>query len=245
MYLKKLNAAIRSKNELEMDDVIQEIFGLVAILCQPTFRELAPIPRDQLPRLRLDACLSPETFKLQVVTHGRKSKIIRRDDIAASTFALCGFDMVVVNKNLPNFHPSQIEVLEKVLGTRILKVSVNGQLRCCKMAGQWTHNSIFREVRLLQRILDAEIASSPQLPGLLGLITSKDGGVIGILMNYVQVSPDIPSLGSLNLDSVAKLRRKKWAGQIRSIVQQLHDIGVVWDDAKPGNILIDKRTMYG
>ncbi|ERF73241.1 hypothetical protein EPUS_08792 [Endocarpon pusillum Z07020] len=50
-----------------------------------------------------------------------------------------------------------------------------------------------------------------------------------------------PNLGSLNLDSVAKLRRKKWARQIRSIVQQLHDIGVVWGDAKPGNILIDKK----
>jgi len=60
-------------------------------------------------------------------------------------------------------------------------------------------------------------------------------------MDYVQISPDIPSLGSLNLDSVAKLRRKKWAGQIRSIVQQLHDIGVVWGDAKPGNILIGKK----
>ena len=80
----------------------------------------------------------------------------------------------------------------------------------------------------------AFVRSHPALPPYAGA-----GGVI--LMDYVQISPDIPSLGSLNLDSVAKLRRKKWAGQIRSIVQQLHDIGVVWGDAKPGNILIGKK----
>lgn len=50
--------------------------------------------------------------------------------------------MTVVNKELPDAHPLQIEVLEKVLGIRVFKVSVNGQLRSCKMAGQWIHDSL-------------------------------------------------------------------------------------------------------
>ena len=114
MYLKKLDTAIMSKKDLEMDDVIQEISSFVTILCQPTFRELAPVPGDQSSKLSLDAFLNPETFKLQVVTHDGKSKIIRREDIASSTFGLRGI------KDLPRFQPSQIEVLEKLLGTRIL-----------------------------------------------------------------------------------------------------------------------------
>ncbi|KAI0133248.1 hypothetical protein F4776DRAFT_125823 [Hypoxylon sp. NC0597] len=37
-------------------------------------------------------------------------------------------------------------------------------------------------------------------------------------------------------------RRKKWSLQIRETIAQLHEISVVWGDAKPDNVLIDSKT---
>lgn len=33
--------------------------------------------------------------------------------------------------------------------------------------------------------------------------------------------------------------RQKWAGQIRETVAALHELGIVWGDVKPDNVLID------
>ncbi len=33
--------------------------------------------------------------------------------------------------------------------------------------------------------------------------------------------------------------RRKWAAQIEHTVQELHRHGIVWGDAKPGNVVID------
>jgi hypothetical protein len=52
-----------------MDEVIQEISNLVAVACQPIFRELAPTHKDVPPQKRdLYKFLNPETFKLQLAT---------------------------------------------------------------------------------------------------------------------------------------------------------------------------------
>lgn len=34
--------------------------------------------------------------------------------------------------------------------------------------------------------------------------------------------------------------RRKWAAQIEDTVKELHCLGIIWGDAKPGNIVIDE-----
>lgn len=37
-------------------------------------------------------------------------------------------------------------------------------------------------------------------------------------------------------------RKKKWAAQIRETVERLHEIGVIWGDGKPHNVLVHEET---
>src|SRR5688500_7253848 len=40
-------------------------------------------------------------------------------------------------------------------------------------------------------------------------------------------------------DQVSIVRKRKWATQIEYTMLELHKIGVVWGDVKPGNVVID------
>lgn len=48
-------------------------------------------------------------------------------------------------------------------------------------------------------------------------------------------------LGLVDIDAVAIPRRKKWASQIGDTIEKLHEVEVIWVDAKADNILIDRN----
>lgn len=62
-----------------------------------------------------------------------------------------------------------------------------------------------------------------------------------ILLTNITPNPETPRLGLIDINTVVLPRRKKWASQIESIVEKLHDVGVVWGDAMADNILIDRN----
>ncbi len=45
-----------------------------------------------------------------------------------------------------------------------------------------------------------------------------------------------------SVKAISSTRRKHWAEQIRLRIDLLHEIGVVWGDAKPDNGLINSET---
>jgi len=92
--------------------------------------------------LDLDPCLSPETFRPQVVTVDGKPKAIRcsGNGITHSTLRGLHLRTPAADLNLPKFSPKQVKMLEKHKGTSVLKVSARSQVMCCKMA----HNQRYR-----------------------------------------------------------------------------------------------------
>lgn len=48
-------------------------------------------------------------------------------------------------------------------------------------------------------------------------------------------------LARINVETISKATREKWAGQIRETVDRLHEFGVVWGDGKAGNVFIDDQ----
>src|SRR6266480_4022953 len=120
-----------------------------------------------------------------------------------------------------------------------MKVLVDGQERCCKIADCRTREAVERELHALRRIPDACLALSVRVPKLLGLVRSKRNDIIGILEEYIQPSAEPSTLRRVNVEAIAESRRRKWASQIRHSVSILHGIGVVWGDAKAENVLID------
>ncbi|KAH8797596.1 hypothetical protein F5882DRAFT_396051 [Hyaloscypha sp. PMI_1271] len=81
----------------------------------------------------------------------------------------------------------------------------------------------------------------PRLEGLLGLREGEE--VIGFLTNYIETNNDLRDLYTLrdDIDTTSSSRREKWAGQIKQAIKQLHNQGVIWGDATPSNVLIDRE----
>ncbi len=240
-YLKILDGALESKDPLEMDTAIEEISGLVATHCQSIFQEFASNIGDESQALDLDSCLNPETFRLQLVTVEGKPKIIRCNGNGTihSTFPGLHRRITGADLNLPKFPAKQVKVLEKYKGTSIMKVSAGGQVMCCKVVDNRTRLAIDREFRCLRQISAAGVDPPLRIPRLCGVIASGNDNVLGILMTNITPNPETPRLGLIDINTVAAPRRKKWASQIEDIIEKIHDIGVVWGDAKADNIHID------
>ncbi|KAF2184529.1 hypothetical protein K469DRAFT_688549 [Zopfia rhizophila CBS 207.26] len=236
--LRKLDRAMQSSGPFQMDEVVQEISNLVAITCQPVFRELAPIIVDGPQTKDLHTFLNPRTFELQLVTLKEQAKVIKQQTTSVPKNPR-RLGSLIAKSSLPSFYSSKVEVLDELLGARILKVSVNGRPSCCKVVNECTHKSISREFASLQRIFDAKLPSI-RVPKPVGFVKSDDDDIIAVLLDYIQPDPTTPSLDLIRVDSVEKSRRQKWASQIRDTITQLHQIGIIWGDGKTGNILIDK-----
>ncbi|KAL9029196.1 MAG: hypothetical protein Q9196_002532 [Gyalolechia fulgens] len=242
-YLKRLDGAVESRDPLEMDTVIEEISGLIAVHCQPIFREFASIDGNESKALDLDSCLNPETLRLQLVTVAGKPRIIRctGNGILHSTFPGPHLRITDADLDLPKISPKQVNVLEKYQGTSIMKVSARGQVMCCKVVDNQTHMAIDREFRCLRQISAAGFNPPLRIPRLCGLVGAGNDGVVGILMTDIALNPETPRLGLVDINTVAAPRRQKWANQIEEVIERIHDIGVIWGDAKADNILIDKN----
>lgn len=122
-----------------------------------------------------------------------------------------------------------------------MKVSARGRVMCCKIADDRTCLAIDRELRCLQQISVASLDPPLRIPKLCGIIRSGNDSILGILMTNISPYSETPRLGLVDVITVVIARRKKWASQIKATIEKLHDVGVVWGDAKADNILIDKN----
>ena len=242
-YLKRLDGALASKDPFEMDVAIEEISGFVATHCQSVFQEFASVAGNKSQTLDLDSCLNPKTFRLQLVTVEGELQIIRcnGNGIIHSTFPGPHLRINSADLNLPRFPPKQVKVLEKYKGASIMKVSAHGQVMCCKVVDNRTRLAIDREFRCLQQISAARVGTPLRVPRLCGVIGSGNDSVSGILMTNITPNLETPRLGLIDINTVAASRKKKWAAQIKGTIKKIHDIGVVWGDAKADNILIDRN----
>jgi Protein kinase domain len=233
-YLDKLDSALRSHNDEAVDRTIGEISGHLSILCQPFFRELAPNHQSE----DLETCYNPKKYYFQMVTRNGKAKIITRDHYEPTHSTNAPIHLPSAPANCPIFHPKDIRVLEKYKGTRILKVLLGGQSMCCKITDKWTSQSIARELQCLLQISMVDPYPSIRVPKVCGLVGSREQ-ILGFLISYISPHPEAARMDLFDMDTVSIERREKWANQIIQTVEQIHEIGVIWGDAKAANILID------
>jgi serine/threonine protein kinase len=149
-----------------------------------------------------------------------------------------------VTSTLPRHSAREILFTKKLMGTRyIAKVSVNGQDMCCKMLAPYHIEAVQREYESLKKIADSKHASSIRAPKLIGFGGGDgDEGVIGILEEYIPHTMTLNGSRRGIITVATSERRRKWAEQVRCNVELLHEIGVVWGDGKPKNVLINSET---
>ena len=96
-----------------------------------------------------------------------------------------------------------------------------------------------QELDSLQKIARASLSASKsiQFPRLLGYVKhAENRHIIGLLREWIP--SDLHRLRDIDVPTIPRERREKWAAQIRGTVNQLHEIGVVWGNGKINNVVI-------
>ncbi|TVY41275.1 hypothetical protein LOCC1_G006473 [Lachnellula occidentalis] len=245
--LARYEAAFLNEDDDEIDAAQQEIDDLIYTVGKPIFARLAPPIATVGGQLgNLHSLLYPETMSFRFATINGKAELLKQD---------CGSYLeqyyppppLQINNDLglPKFSSNDIQVLEKIQGEgEITRVLVGGLERCCKTGEPFNWEAVARETDCLWKIARSKHALSIRVPRLTGLVTSSDNGqTIGILEEYIPTDvKDLPTLRDVDTATIDLSRRKKWAFQIREMVHLMHEIGVVWGDGKPHNVLIHKDT---
>ncbi|KAI9674969.1 MAG: hypothetical protein M1817_001375 [Caeruleum heppii] len=240
-FLRRLDSAEECQEFERTYEIQLQLGDYVKSLCEPIMVELRPSIHHRRTQCTLDKILNPETLFLQLVTDNGNARLIKRHDDQSAFHKLDLADKTRFDVAVPTFSPAQIEVLDKMVSNRIMKVRVNEETLCCKLAAPG-FNGISREIQVLNEIARVQLHSSSRVPRLKGLVGSTKG-VLGFLMDYIDISPQDPHLGVFEKRAVAvtRSRRERWAEQIKNTLHDLHQKGVVWGDGKPSNILLDRE----
>lgn len=236
-YLERLDSALTAKDEDEVDLVTGELSGELALLCQPLFRDMASVSEVDSHPQDLHALLNPQTIYLQMVTTNGKPKVIKRD--GGSPKPALPHRLPLNGIRLPVFSPKVIKVLEQYKGIQVSKVSVGEEFMCCKIVDDSSFLSISREASILQQLADK--LPSLRVPKLRGFVGPGKDSIFGIALSYIVPHNECHRLDLFGITMVAMTRRRKWARQISETVRQIHDVGLVWGDAKAGNVLVDEK----
>ena len=152
-----------------------------------------------------------------------------------------------LNPKLPSYSTRDIrvnEILAECTTRTACRVEVDGMKMFCKA---WTsgmyrcHESvILREINCLQKVLDLELFDqSTRIPKILGYVRNAETwSVTGFLREWVPGR----QLQDVDILQTPIEEREKWGLQIYEEVKLLHQHNIVWGDAKPKNVIIDKAS---
>lgn len=130
------------------------------------------------------------------------------------------------------FHRKDVEVIEKITEC-VFKVRIEGNVYCLK-GGRRDIDETIRKFSSLFSSLTA-VAPIPYVAGMVGLVTNDDEKIIGYVSAYIEGQ-------TLNeVSEACESQKKKWKHQLRCALQWLHERGIVWGDAKPDNIIVDRN----
>lgn len=207
------------------------------------FARLAPaVEKDDDELVFLYDVLNPETFYFRLSTEdGENLQLVQKHLCEAP----CGppYLHLYITSDLPRYAAQEIQFKKKFMGLGFkARVVAGGRDMCCKIAKPAQAKAVRREYECLKQIADSKHAASICAPALLGLVVDgEDEHIIGILEEYI---PHTTNIGRCEggIKAVASERRAKWAKQIKTSIEGLHEIGVVWGDGKPGNVLVNEET---
>ncbi|KAK3186298.1 hypothetical protein K4F52_004836 [Lecanicillium sp. MT-2017a] len=247
--IERFNSAYNADNYDEAEALLGEVLSVIVERGSPVFDHLAPAPRP-------GAATSHNLHSLLF----REESTFNVGDLCGNAIQLCDVTYAQENKvqdgpyslfqlsvdkrcDLPRYSTTDILVIENLSSdSHVALVVVDGQSMCSKTGDINGENAAQRELDCLWKITTSDYATTLRVPKLLGLIETPDGErVVGFLEEYIPVSDswELSTLGHIDVVlGIEEARRKKWASQVQETVRLLHQIGVVWGDGKPSNVLI-------
>lgn len=122
------------------------------------------------------------------------------------------------------------------------KVYIKGQLASFfKLVLPGDSGSTLKELSAYAKIHAAQLGANVRTSRLLGIVKDEPTTrIVGLLLSYIECD-DYTTLHCAKNGPEHALLRQKWIQQITCSLRELHAHGIVWGDAKPDNILIDKH----
>ncbi|KJZ69329.1 hypothetical protein HIM_11287 [Hirsutella minnesotensis 3608] len=208
----------------------------------PILENLAP-QRTDLSNVTLQDYLSSESFECELGSMNDKLEpgpVIlheRMDDWMESSFGSSPW-----KTTLPSFHPSRINIIgddpRYILDEDPARVCVNGQELFFKSFDFVGEEIGKGEVAKHEQIFRANLRSHIRTSRAYGVVQGDNGRPLGILL--YRIDEDTTLTGALSPITPENTKRR-WALQLRESLQALHQAGIIWGDAKPDNVIIDRQ----
>lgn len=233
----------------EYEDLVDEILDVILDIGKAVFRRVAPSPAPSPSGQVLHSLLYPETLHFRLKSVNNKPTIVSiNSNDAYAIEAQFGQEVdsnLQIDSELPQYSSQQIQVLETFVGSgAVSRVLVKGQEMLCKArkSGLLDQN-LERELFSLQTIkaFSRESRSIRILRLIAYVKHAGNGHIIGLVREWIPSGVLGGCLKAVCTSTTGKERREKWAAQIREMVDQLHEMGLVWGDGKPSNVIIDSN----
>lgn len=258
VMLKELEDSDKNPDPFVYERCLEEIQELTISKSKDMIYKLAPKRRldDCNDNITLEGWLYPTTFVLQLRTVRKELRVEQLGGIKEATYN--HESAYLLSKTLP-FDKDEVQFVSakdiEVIETQTLnfenfnKVSWRGLFYAFKSASKGNEKQLVREMRVLRDLSKIQWPEKDSLhiPRLHAIVESKRG-VVGFLEDYIDSSGNLYEhmigFDDMSDDSITKItneERDRWIKQIEEGVQFLHQNGIVWGDAKPENVLIDKE----
>lgn len=223
---------------IELDEyTVEDVYDWIAKPVLPLFEELGQL---ETPADTMDTFLFPETHSFILRSAGGKIVAVPMStDHEAEVIYGVRLDEAYCAP-WPSFRPCQLRILQDDPPSPVpSKVEMDdGRVAFLKLMQPGQRGSYVGELEAYGRIRDARLDESLPISWLHGIL--RDGGIAyGLLLTYVDCERVTLHCAAANPECAPRLRQA-WAAQIEGILGRLHDAGLVWGDAKPDNVLVDR-----
>ncbi len=96
-----------------------------------------------------------------------------------------------------------------------------------------------KDLAVYEKIAAAKFEPEVRTSRVYGVVRNEKDQLVGYLLHVIEKRK--PLIFALGRDTPSDVK-ERWADQIRFSVSALHGAGVVWGDANPHNVLIDKNS---
>lgn len=213
--------------------------------CLSLFETIAPAPKQNL-KITLHDFLHPGVFYYSLCAVDGKLTPVQSEGRGAGMVALgLELDDSAFSPAWPSFLPMEIEICitnpEDAIFASPNKVLVDGKAICFfKLYQPGDTNIALRELENYKRITESYLDPDIRICRLLGVVKDEKNHLIGLLLIYIEC--DFLTLACAVEPDTPASTKQKWVDQVTGTLTQLHKAGIVWGDAKPDNILIDKNN---
>jgi len=238
--LRELDDAAAMSDEMIYDRYLENIHDIVVSECKMTMHKLAPVRHSNLCVQTLEDRLYPKTFVLQLITIGGKLEILEHYSSDSLKYPHSPIELdpvLVLSTDTPMVPAAAIRIVKNLHFQKVVEVEWAYDTYAFKTAFSGGEAELRREIRILQ-VLETELGHRyPRVPRLRGFVVSH-GKIVGFLEELI---PGCCMLGQMDILSVPRDHRVRWAFKIEETLQALHRIGLSWGDAKADNVLIDRE----